>query len=429
MMLAVLPENVEKVLRIFELYDVPATVIGGTVPGRTCRVRYRGTIVLDLDLEFYTRGPEYTRKVRRPRIPAPSGLELPPEPRDYRTTILQLLAAPNIASKEYVIRQYDHEVRASTVIKPLQGVVGKAAHGDAAVLRPLVDSWRGLAIATASTPAVTSLDPFLGGATAVDEVCRNLASVGARPHSLTNCLNFGNPEKPDRLWSFREAVRGLGTTAKALGLPIPSGNVSFYNESRLGPCPPTPVALGVGIVEDVRSCVTTDFKGPRDPVVLVGATRPELGGSEYFRLRKKGHGPVPGVGPMALRTAVDHLLMAIRARTVAACHDLSHGGLAVAAAEMCLGGDVGADLKTTAMDPMRWDVQLFSESNGRWLVEVRRDRYEEFGHLMEGTPATFLGTTGGTSLHLAKGRQWTSLALPSMRKAWAETIPRQVIVT
>ena len=429
MMLAVLPENVQKVLRIFELYDVPATVIGRAIPEKICRVRYRRTTVLEMDLEFYTGGPEYTRECRPPRTPAAKDLKLPPEPRDYRTTILRLLAAPNIASKEYVIRQYDHEVRASTVIKPLQGVIGKAAHGDAAVVRPLVDSWRALAISTASTPHITSLDPFLGGATAVDEVCRNLVAVGARPHSLTNCLNFGNPEKPDRLWAFREAVRGLGTTAKALGLAIPSGNVSFYNESPLGPCPPTPVVLGVGIVEDLRACVTTDFKKSGDPVVLVGTTQAELGGSEYFRLQKKGQGPPPGVDPMALRAAVDHLLAAIGAGTVAACHDLSHGGLAVAAAEMALGGDLGADLKTTAMDPMRWDVQLFSESNGRWLVEVRKDRYEEFGHLMEGTPATFLGSTGGTSLHLAKGRQWTSLALSVMRKAWGETIPRQVVVT
>ena len=205
--------------------------------------------------------------------------------------------------------------------------------------------------------------------------------------------------------------------------------MSFYNESPLGPCPPTPVVLGVGIVEDLRRCVTTDFKKSGDPVVLVGTTQAELGGSEYLRLQKKGQGPPPGVDPRALRAAIDHLLAAIGAGTVAACHDLSHGGLAVAAAEMALGGDLGADLKTTAMDPMRWDLQLFSESNGRWLVEVRKDRYEEFGHLMEGTPATFLGTTGGTSLHLGKGRQWTSLALPVMRKAWGETIPRQVVVT
>jgi phosphoribosylformylglycinamidine synthase len=339
-----------------------------------------------------------------------------------------LLAAPNIASKEYVIRQYDHEVRASTVIKPMQGVIGKAAHGDASVIRPLVDSWRALAIATASTSHITSIDPFLGGATAVDEVCRNLAAVGARPHALTNCLNFGNPEKADRLWSFREAVRGIGSTAKALGLPIPSGNVSFYNESVRGPCPPTPVVLGVGIVEDLRRCVTSDFKRTGDPIVLIGTTGAELGGSEYLRLRKAGRRAVPTVEPLSLRASIDHLGSAIENGIVAACHDLSHGGLAIAAAEMCLGGDLGADLQTTAMDPMRWDVQLFSESNGRWLVEVRKDRYEEFDHLMEGIPATYLGTTGGTSLHLGKGRQWTSLAIPVMRKAWSEAIPKQVVV-
>jgi len=428
MMLAVLPENVDRVLRIFDLYDVPATVIGRVIPEKVCRVRYEGTVVLEMDLPFYTGGPEYTRPYKPPAIPPSQDLRLPREPQDYRSTILKILAAPNVASKEYVIRQYDHEVRASTVLKPLQGVIGKAAHGDASVIRPRIDSWRALAISVASTPHLTAIDPFQGGAAAVDEVCRNLVAVGANPHSLTNCLNFGNPEKPDRLWYFREAARGIGTTAKALGVPIPSGNVSFYNESPRGPCPPTPVVLGVGMVEDLRQCVTSDFKREGDSIVLVGSTQAELGGSEYLRLRG-GTAPVPSVDPLGLRASMDHLLRAIRTGTVAAAHDLSHGGLVVGAAEMCLGGDLGADLKTTAMDPMRWDVQLFSESNGRWLVEVAKDRYEAFTHLMEGIPTTYLGTTGGRSLHLGRGRQWTSVAIPVMRKAWSEAIPNQVVVS
>ena len=428
MMLAVRPENVDSVLRIFDLYDVPATVIGRVIPEKVCRVRYQGTVVLEMDLPFYTGGPEYSRPYEAPAALPSQDLRLPREPQDYRSTILKILASPNVASKEYVIRQYDHEVRASTVLKPLQGVIGKAAHGDASVIRPRIDSWRALAIAVTSTPAFTAIDPYRGGATAVDEVCRNLVSVGASPHALTDCLNFGNPEKPDRLWSFREAVRGIGTTAKALGIPIPSGNVSFYNESTRGPCPPTPVVLGVGIVEDLRQCVTSDFKRAGDPVVLVGSTQADLGGSEYLRLRG-GTAPVPSVDSMGLRASMDHLLRAIREGTVAAAHDLSHGGLAIAAAEMCLGGDVGADLKTTAMDPMRWDIQLFSESNGRWLIEVAGHRYDEFTHLMEGIPATYLGTTGERSLHLGRGRQWTSLAIPVMRKAWGEAIPNQVVVS
>jgi len=428
MMLAVLPENVDRVLRIFDLYDVPATVIGRVIPEKVCRVRYEGTVVLEMDLPFYTGGPEYTRPYKPPAIRPSQDLRLPREPQDYRSTILKILASPNVASKEYVIRQYDHEVRASTVLKPLQGVIGKAAHGDASVIRPRIDSWRALAISVASTPHFAAIDPFQGGAAAVDEVCRNLVAVGASPHSLTNCLNFGNPEKPDRLWYFREAARGIGTTAKALGIPIPSGNVSFYNESPRGPCPPTPVVLGVGMVEDLRQCVTSDFKREGDSIVLVGSTQAELGGSEYLRLRG-GTAPVPSVDPLGLRASMDHLLRAIRTGTVAAAHDLSHGGLVVGAAEMCLGGDLGADLKTTAMDPMRWDVQLFSESNGRWLVEVAKDRYEAFTHLMEGIPTTYLGTTGGRSLHLGRGRQWTSVAIPVMRKAWSEAIPNQVVVS
>jgi len=428
MMLAVLPENVDRVLRIFDLYDVPATVIGRVIPEKVCRVRYEGTVVLEMDLAFYTGGPEYTRPYKPPATLPSQDLRLPREPQDYRSTILKILAYPNVASKEYVVRQYDHEVRASTVLKPLQGVIGKAAHGDASVIRPRIDSWRALAISVASTPHFTAIDPYRGGASAVDEVCRNLVAVGASPHSLTNCLNFGNPEKPDRLWYFREAARGIGTTAKALGIPIPSGNVSFYNESARGPCPPTPVVLGVGIVEDLRQCVTSDFKREGDPVVLVGPTQAELGGSEYLRLRG-GTAPVPTVDPLGLRASMDHLLRAIRAGIVAAADDLSHGRLAVAASEMCLGGDIGADLKTTAMDPMRWDVQLFSESNGRWLIEVAKDRYEAFTHLMEGIPTTYLGTTGGRSLHLGRGRQWTSLAIPVMRKAWSEAIPNQVVVS
>lgn len=429
MMLAVDPENVDRVLRIFDLYDVQATVIARVIPEKVCRVKYQGTVVLEMDLDFYTGGPEYCR-VYGPPVPQPiQDATLPPEPRDYRATILKLLASPNIASKEYVIRQYDHEVRAATVLKPMQGVIGKASHGDAAVLRPIVDSYRALAIATASTPFFTAIDPFRGGASAVDEVCRNLVAVGARPHSMTNCLNFGNPEKPDRLWYFREAVRGLGTIAQALGVPIPSGNVSFYNESTMGSVPPTPVVLGVGIVEDLRRCVTSDFKRAGDRVVLVGRTANELGGSEYFRLRAVRGGTVPAVDPNGLRVAMDHLLEAMHAGTVAGCHDLSHGGLAAAAAEMCLGGDLGADLSTDAMDPMRWDVQLFSESNGRWLVEIVRGKEEEFAHRMEGVPTTALGRVVGRSLRFRSSRRSVSLPLGAMRRAWAETLPKQVVVS
>ncbi len=419
----------DAVLQIFDLYDVPATVIGHVIPQKHTVVRYQREVVLDMDIEFYTGGPEYRRPYAPPEDLPRQEPGLPSEPRDYAATVLQLLASPNVASKEYVIRQYDHEVRAATVLKPLQGVIGKASHGDAAVVRPLPESWRALAIAISSTANYTILDPYRGGATAVDEVCRNLVAVGARPHALTNCLNFGNPEKPDRLWYFREAVRGLGETAKALGVPIPSGNVSLYNESALGPSPPTPVILGVGMVEDLRRCVTSDFKRDGDSLFLVGRTGNEFGGSEYFRLRRRAGGVVPATDAPGLRVAMDHLLQAMEASAVGACHDLSHGGLAVAAAEMCLGGDLGAELDTQALDPARWDVQLFSESNGRWLVEVPHGKEDAFEHILEGVPVTFVGKVGGKSLRMRSERKRLSLPLAAMRKAWSEAIPRQVVVS
>src|SRR5207245_7810752 len=147
-----LPEIVAAVLRIFNLYAVPATVIGRVIPEKVCRVRYQGTVVLEMDLAFYTGGPEYTRPYKPPATLPSQDLRLPREPQDYRSTILKLLASPNVASKEYVMRQYDHEVRAATVLKPPQGVIGKAAHGDASVIRPRIDSSRGVRISVASTP-------------------------------------------------------------------------------------------------------------------------------------------------------------------------------------------------------------------------------------------------------------------------------------
>ncbi|HLB68989.1 MAG TPA: phosphoribosylformylglycinamidine synthase subunit PurL [Thermoplasmata archaeon] len=427
MMLAVAPENILRVLEVFELYDVPATEIGRVIPDTVCRVRYRGEVVLEMDLEFYTRGPEYRRPIRELRVPT-QGAEVPPKPKNLTSIFLRILSSPNVASKEYVIRQYDHEVRAATVLKPLQGVIGKASHGDAAVVKPLVDSWRGLAIACASTGSYTALDPYRGGATAVEEVCRNLVAVGAKPHAITNCLNFGNPERPDRLWLLREAVRGIGEAASAFGLAVPSGNVSLYNESPSGPVLPTPVVLGVGIVEDIRRCVTADLKRAGDRLFLVGATHVGLGGSEYYRLLGIDGGEPPVVDLAATKAASEKLLAAIRAGTVVACHDLSHGGFAVAAAEMALGGDLGAALELRG-SKLRFDVALFSETNGRWLAEASRGHEREFLDLMAGTPATEVGRVGGPEFVIGQRAERVRVSLPKLRRAWTDALPKLVVVS
>lgn len=417
MMLAVPEEHVDAVLALFSLWDVPATPVGRVIQEPVARVFYEGHKILEMDLDFYTRGPEYCRPFLSDVVPARDEASVPPEPKDYGETLLRLLARPNVASKELVIRQYDHEVRAATILKPLQGVLGKASHGDAAVLKPLENSWRGLAVATASTPQFTRLHPFRGGAGAVDEVCRNLVAVGARPAALSDCLNFGNPEKPDRLGAFREAVRGIGAVATALNLPIPSGNVSFYNETPLSPVPPTPVLLGTGIVEDVRRCTTTDLKGPGNALFLVGRTEEELGGSEYFALRQASGGRVPSVDPAGLRRAAQGLRGTMGEGLVRSCHDLSHGGLAVALAEMCLGGDVGTEV---LVDPggVRPDLFLFSESHTRWAVEVAEGDVPSFEAGMDGIPLRRIGRVGGTGLHMVVGKRTVEASVTDLRDAW-----------
>ncbi|HIH01517.1 TPA: phosphoribosylformylglycinamidine synthase II, partial [Thermoplasmata archaeon] len=319
----------------------------------------------------------------------------------------------------------DHEVRASTVIKPLQGKTGHWSHGDAAVLKPIEESFRGLAIATAANPFAVGADPYRGGKASVDEVCRNLASVGARPHSLTDCLNFGNPEKPDRLWQFREAVRGIGEVASELNLPIPSGNVSFYNEAHSGAVLPTPTVLGCGIVRDVRKCVTSDFKKDGDPIFLVGSTGPEMGASTYYRIKRAHSSKVPDVDVPALRAGMDVVIGGIERGVIVACHDLSDGGLAVAAAEMCIGGDVGADIRLDRLGGLRSDAKLFSESNARWLVEVRKGKERQLPKDRR-TKVTKLGTVGGSALVMGSGRKLVDVEVDRLGRSFGSPLWRMV---
>ncbi|MFP4171218.1 MAG: phosphoribosylformylglycinamidine synthase subunit PurL [Methanomassiliicoccales archaeon] len=422
MMLAVPRDNLDRVMETFDLWDVEATVVGEVIPEGRVRLSYMGHRVFDLDLEFLTSGPEYCRPCQA--VGSARGREEQwPRIDDLGETLLALLGHQNICSREWVIRQYDHEVRGSTAIKPLQGKLGCRGHGDAAVIRPLDHTPRGLAIAVGVNPWFTALDPYGGGMASVDEACRNIAAVGGRPHSLTDCLNFGNPEKPERLWEFREAVRGMGEVCRAMDLPVPSGNVSFYNETPFGSVPPTPTVMGVGIVEEVERCVTADLKAEGDPVYLIGETAREMGGSALFRMMGGKGGEVPRVDPGSLRESIDQLLGAMAAGSVKACHDCSDGGLAVALAEMCISGDLGVSADLTTMEELPMEVQMFSESATRWVVEVDASREAEFFRSLT-VPAYKIGTVGGDRLTLANHREVVSLSVEEMGETWTGTLWR-----
>jgi phosphoribosylformylglycinamidine synthase len=261
MMFLVSKSNVDRVLHICKQWDVPAVVIGKVIPEKITKVYYKNIKILEMDMDFFTGGPVYD-KCERPFVKRKKRDESDPQFKipDCNEILKNLLGSFTIASKEWIIRQYDHEVRGRTIVKPMQGSINNESHGDATVLKPLEDSYRGLAITANVNPRFMERDPFWGAVAAIDETCRNLVCVGAKPDSLLDCLNFGNPEKPEKTGEFYEACRGLGYAAKGLKLPFISGNVSFYNESKETAVPPTPEITGIGIVSDIRKCVTSDFK-------------------------------------------------------------------------------------------------------------------------------------------------------------------------
>ena len=427
MMMLVAPENVETVLHICKQWDVTAAVVGKVIKEQVIRVFLKGQKILEMDLEFMTGGPVYDECTRPVVIKKKDVAEKDfPQP-DLTTALQKIVSSPNIASKEWVIRQYDHEVRGNTVIKPLQGKLGLETHGDATVLKPLEDSWKGLAVTADVNPRFMERDPYWGAMSAVDEACRNLVAVGAVPDCLLDCLNFGNPEKPERMGEFYEACRGLGDIGRALNLPYVSGNVSFYNESVKTAVPPTPEIFAVGIVEDIRTCVTSDFKTEGNPVYLVGKpTEKELGGSEYYHMMNIEGGIVPRTDPEILKHCMNGLLACMKKQYIAACHDLSEGGLGACLAEMAIGGNLGATIDISAVGKdLRSDFKLFSESNTRWVVEVKKEKQSLFEKQLKKDRVCFIMLGKINRDHLTikdEGKTVVNLSVSLLRECWKKPI-------
>ncbi len=373
MMLSVPEENIREVLDVFDLYDLEARIIGEVIPEKNVKVSFHGVKILDLELDFLTAGPEYCRpyesKPRKPSIeknvPEPEG--------SWNDLILDLLSDPEICNREWVIRQYDHEVRGNTVIKPLTGDISSPTHADASVIRPVEGSRKALAIGVGQNPHACLEHPYRGGKWVLCESIQSVFSVGARPDSFSNCLNFGNPEKPDRFGDFKDVVEGIGEVAGAFSLPSPSGNVSFYNETPSGSVPPTPVVMMVGMLEDYSKATTPDLKGEGNGLYVMGTADLSLGASAYLR-HAQGEDAVPDSDPAQLDETGQALLREMAAGNVVSCHDVSAGGLIVALCEMAFGSPFGFSLESDRDDP----AFFFSEGTGRFVVEVPKECEEEF---------------------------------------------------
>ncbi len=439
MVLAVPPENVEALVALFAAEDVEATVLGRFTNTRCLLVKDRGEPVCELEMAFLHDGnPRPVRQARwtRPALPDP-GCAAPPQ--GFARTLLALLSAPEVASKEWIVRQYDHEVQGNSVVKPLVGVHGDAP-SDAAVLQPLASSRMGVAIACGASSRFGALDPYAMALAVIDEALRNVVAVGADPARIAILDNFswGNCEKPDRLGALVRASEGCYDAAKAFGTPFVSGKDSLNNEYRVGAetlsIPPTLLVTALGIVPDVARCVTMDAKAAGNRLFLLGETGPELGGSLFHHLTRPGAGG-PGVGGTVPRVDLARaprilaaLHGAIQAGCVASCHDLSEGGLAVAAAEMAFGGGLGVTLELarvpSAPIPPGWDAdacRLFSESCTRFLVEVAPAQAAEFERRCAGLPCAAVGAVHSEPVLAVRGmtgRQLLALPLADLRRAF-----------
>ncbi|HEY0640715.1 MAG TPA: phosphoribosylformylglycinamidine synthase subunit PurL [Pseudonocardiaceae bacterium] len=410
------PEHVEDFLAVCRKWEVTATDIGEVTEGDRLVITWHGEPVVDVPPRTVAHdGPVYHRPVQRPStmddliandanaLPRPSTVD------ELRATVLRMVASPNLCSRAWVTDQYDRYVRGNTVL---------AQPADAGVVRVDEETHRGVAVATDCNGRYCALDPYEGARAALAEAYRNVATSGARPVAVTNCLNFGSPQDPGVMWQFRQAVRGLADGCAHLGIPVTGGNVSFYNQTGDTAILPTPVVGVLGVLDDVRRRIPAGLGGDGDAVYLLGETREELGGSEWAHVV---HGHLGGRPPVVDLDAERVLGEVLAAATdlVSGAHDLSDGGLAQALAEACLVRGTGATVELPGADPF---VALFSESTARVLVSVPVGRAAEFEALCatHEQPVTRIGTAGGTVLALGG---LAPIPLDELRTAWETTLP------
>ncbi|MBA2768081.1 MAG: phosphoribosylformylglycinamidine synthase subunit PurL [Sporichthyaceae bacterium] len=411
----VTPDRLDAFLDICARWDVQATVIGEVDDSRRLTVEWQGTVIVDVPPRTVAHeGPVYERPLARPtwqdalQADDPSSLPRPTTGEELRATLLDLVGSPNLADKSWVTDQYDRYVLGNTVL---------AQPDDAGVVRVDEATHLGVALATDGNGRFTKLDPYAGAQLALSEAYRNVAVTGARPLAVTDCLNFGSPEDPAVMWQFAEAARGLADACLALGVPVTGGNVSFYNQTGDVAINPTPVVGVLGVLDDVRRRIPMGFSAEGEVVLLLGATREELGGSEWAH-HMHGHlgGRPPAVDLAAERELAT--LMAALPGVVTAAHDVSDGGLAMTLVEMALRRGIGAAVAL----PDDAFVALFSESAARAVVSVPSDLVADVERLASSyaVPLTTLGTTGGSTLAVDG---LFEIPLDELRSAWQGTLP------
>lgn len=433
MVIAVPPENIDELKEICDAEMVEATVLGSFTDTHKLQVFYEGEIVADLDMNFLHKGlPQHIKKAEWKPPHHQEMQSRDSQTKDYTDDLLRLLASPNIASKESVIRQYDHEVQGGMVIKPLVGVENDGP-SDACIATPVIGSKKGVIVANGINPKYSDVDSYLSAASAIDEALRNVIAVGGTLEKTALLDNFcwGNPDKPDRLGELVRAAKACYDIATAYGTPFISGKDSLYNEYRdtttgeQRAIPSTLLISAICVMSDVRNAVTMDVKSPGNLIYVIGDTYAELGGSHYFGLHGYIGNTAPKVRTGEGKLTMDTLSGAINSGLVRSCHDCSEGGIGVAAAEMAFSGGYGMSLNLgnipTGDNITSDDYLLYSESNSRFLVEIDTNNQYSFESHMADIPIGYLGTVSETPEFTVTGllgNQIVDTSIDKLKSAW-----------
>lgn len=415
----------KEIEKIFSKWDLHAIVIGKVTNDKMIRVKNNGKVVCETETRALTEAPVYDMPFEKPAYLDELNdlnIKLIPEPKDYDKSLLKLLGSPSIANKHWVYEQYDHMVQTNTVTLP---------GSDAAVLR-LKGTNKGISATTDCNSRYCFLTPFRGAQIAVAEAARNIICSGAEPAAVTDCLNFGNPEKPDRFWQFKNCVEGIANACKFFNIPVVSGNVSFYNENSNGAIYPTPTIGMIGILDDFDKNCTQQFKKNNDVILLLGECKEELGASDYL---KHIHNIVKGNAPeldLKLEEGVQQTtLEAIKRGLVNSAHDCSEGGLAVALAECCISDKenmVGAVINIDS-EGIRKDAILFGESQSRIILSCKSTNAAKIKKIANknNIPFKIIGKTGGEDLKITVGKKkLVDLPLKKLDTSWRDSLAKKI---
>lgn len=415
MLALVTPENLEAAQEICRRWGLLAEVVGKVTSGDSIRILDGSKPLGEIPLDSLERPPLYKPAGKKPSYLKELNrvdLSTLPEPSDLQDVFRKMVKSPNLCSRRSVYEQYDHMVQTNTAVLP---------GSDAAVLR-IKGLSCGVALTNDGNGRYSYLDPYQGAVIAVAEAARNLAAAGARPVALTDCLNFGNPEKSGTFWQFSRAIKGLGDVCRNLKIPIIGGNVSFYNESLGQPVYPTPIVGMLGLITDLNAALQSGFKEEQTLAVVVGETLPELGGSEYLKvIHDTVAGQPPAINLSKEAALHDFLRTGARQEILLSAHDLSEGGLGVALAEVALMGGLGGYFSLENLEPMSPVNKLFSESQSRALVSLKKERLGGVKRLAHerGLSARVIGEIGGDRLVIDDR---INLPLDELKNIWEETL-------